>query len=157
EPAVGSVYLDVGFEHLSLLRKLGTLPAARIGGVLLISLFGAFLMAGAAWSAKRGARSAESSAVGAPRSALCAPRFATWQHSLKRDFVLGAGSVFTAGLVVGIYLLGASGALEAGWTALGVAVAGAVLAEWWKFGLTGKHLTAGEVFRDMFVSGLLAA
>jgi hypothetical protein len=38
-----------------------------------------------------------------------------------------------------------------------VAVAGAVLAEWWKYGLTGTHLTPGEVFRDMLVSGLLAA
>src|SRR5207237_5928895 len=35
--------------------------------------------------------------------------------------------------------------------------AGAALAEWLKFGLTGKHLTAGEAFRDVLASGLLAA
>src|SRR5262249_19099421 len=49
------------------------------------------------------------------------------------------------------------GPFEVGWTALGVAVAGAALAEWWKYGLTGRHLTAAELFQDMVVTGGLAA
>ena len=59
-------------------------------------------------------------------------------------------------LVVETYVLGGRGPLETGWTALGLAIAGAAVAEWWKFGLTGKHLTAVEVFQDVLASGLLA-
>ena len=39
------------------------------------------------------------------------------------------------------------GALEAGWTALDLAVAGAAVAEWWKYRLTGRHLTAWRCSR----------
>ncbi|MGD0044559.1 MAG: hypothetical protein ABSE84_29840, partial [Isosphaeraceae bacterium] len=39
---------------------------------------------------------------------------------------------------------------------LGLAVAGAAVAEWWKNGLTGKHLTSLEAFQDVLASGLLA-
>src|SRR5262249_54623856 len=56
-----------------------------------------------------------------------------------------------------IYLLSQREPLEAGWTSVGMAVAGAALAEWLKFGLTGRHLTAGEVLQDMLATGLPAA
>jgi hypothetical protein len=46
ELAAGTVYLDVRFERLPLLRKLGMMPTARIVGVLLLSLLGALLTAG---------------------------------------------------------------------------------------------------------------
>jgi cyclic beta-1,2-glucan synthetase len=45
ESAVGTVYLDVRFDQLPLLRKLSMSPGARIGGVLLVSIFGALLTA----------------------------------------------------------------------------------------------------------------
>jgi cyclic beta-1,2-glucan synthetase len=154
EPAAGTLFLDIRFERFFLLRKLGTL----IGGVLLLSLFAALLTVALrrAWSAERRARNAESEEP-TSRSPLRSPRQETWIANFKRDFVLGAGTVLTGCLGFGIYLLGASSILETGWTALGVAVAGGLLAEWWKFGLAGKHLTAGELFRNMLVSGLLAA
>ena len=33
---------------------------------------------------------------------------------------------------------------------------GGLVAGWWKYGLTGRHLTAGEAFQDILVTGLLA-
>ena len=60
-------------------------------------------------------------------------------------------------LVVEIVSIGDKGRLEAGWAALGVALAGAAIAEWWKFGLVGRHLTAAEVFQNMAATGLPAA
>ena len=64
--------------------------------------------------------------------------------------------VFILLLAMGIFLLGEQRPLDVGWTALGMAVAGVAIAGWWKFGLTGKHLTAAEVFQDVLASGLLA-
>ena len=75
---------------------------------------------------------------------------------LLADLIQGVGVVLIALLVVETYVLGARGRLETGWTALGLAIAGAAVAEWWKFGLTGKHLTGLEVFQDVLASGLLA-
>src|SRR5262249_28748994 len=45
EPAGGTLYLDVRFDRLTLLRKLSLFPAARVAGVLLLSVLGAFLVA----------------------------------------------------------------------------------------------------------------
>lgn len=156
EPTVGTVYFDIGFEQLSVLRKLSMLPGARMGGVLLASLLGAILTLCLRalfrrWPSRES--SGETSEVPEPVARAGATRLHAW----KRDLVQGAGVVFIAGLAISIYVLGGSGRLEIGWTALGLAVAGAGLAEWWKYGLTGKHLQAGEVFQDMLVSGLLAA
>ena len=47
--------------------------------------------------------------------------------------------------------------MEVGWLPLGFAVAGVALGEWWKFGLTGRHLTPVEAIRDGLATGLLAA
>jgi cyclic beta-1,2-glucan synthetase len=172
EPVEGTLYLDLRFERLPLLRKLSTFPAARIGGTLLVGLVMALLAALVALGAGRGrgARTAAEedslSDAEAPSPLTPTPlsggeadrgEGAAWWRSLKQDVVYGGGTVFTVGLAVAIYLLGERGRLEAGWAALWVAAAGAALAEWWKYGLTGKHLTAGEAFQDAFVSGLLAA
>jgi cyclic beta-1,2-glucan synthetase len=156
EPAVGTVSLDSRFERLPPLRKLSTSPAARFGGVLLASLLVASLTAllralSGGWRGRAAAGAAEEFSGRMP------PARASWLGHLRRDFVQGAGAVFIAVLGVAIYLMGAQGPLEVGWTALGVAVAGAAIAEWWKYGLTGRHLTAPEVFRDMLATGLLAA
>jgi cyclic beta-1,2-glucan synthetase len=150
EPAEGTLYVDLHFHRLPLLQKLSTHPAARIGGSFLISLFLALLAALVALvvGAGRGARTA---------AAEDSASDAGWWRGLKQDVLFGGGAVFAVGLAVAIYLLGERGRLEAGWASLGVAAAGAALAEWWKYGLTGKHLTAGETFQNAFVSGLLAA
>src|SRR5262249_14334357 len=85
------------------------------------------------------------------------PAESSWVRQLRGDFVRGAGAVLIALVVIAIDLLGAKGRLEVGWAALAVAFAGAFVAEWWKYGLTGRHVTATEVFQDMVTTGLLAA
>jgi cyclic beta-1,2-glucan synthetase len=155
EPAEGTLYVDLRFQRLPWLQKLSTFPAARMGGALLVGLVLALLAALVArglssgpWAVGDGQSAGASSLPTAP---------AAWWRGLKQDVLSGGGAVFTAGLTVAVYLLGERGRLEAGWAALAVAAAGAALAEWWKYGLTGKHLTAREAFQDAFVSGLLAA
>ncbi|MEJ7640307.1 MAG: hypothetical protein WKF75_20660 [Singulisphaera sp.] len=49
------------------------------------------------------------------------------------------------------------GPMEVGWLPLGFAVVGVALGEWWKYGLTGRHLTPVEALRDGLATGLLAA
>ncbi|HEX8203156.1 MAG TPA: hypothetical protein VF590_21955, partial [Isosphaeraceae bacterium] len=85
-----------------------------------------------------------------------APGGSGWGRSLQRDFVQGAGAVAIGALVLGVDLMGGTGPLEVGWTPLALAVAGAAIGEWWTFGLTGKHLTAADAFRDALATGLLA-
>ena len=154
--ATGSIAIDIRFKRLSILRKLGMSPWARFGGVFLASLAGwllASLLRSAAsrWPGVEPAREAEA----LPRQSV-APA-TTWPRWLLRDLVKGAGAVFVVLLAMAIDLLGAKGPLEVGWTALAIAVAGAAVAEWWKFGLTRKHLAPAEVFQDMLATGLLAA
>jgi len=148
ELAAGTLHFDVGFDRLPMLRKLGMWPAARMAAVLLASLLMAALAA-LVWLVV-GRWPAGASA----RHRGVTPRA---EPGLKDDFVGGSAFVFIAGLSITVAWLGGLSSLEAGWIALGVAVAGAVLAEWLKFGLTGKHLTPAELFQDMLASGLLAA
>ena len=132
-PVAGTIYLDVRFGRVPLHERLGESPLARIVGVLALSL----LLGGLP---RRGGEPA-----GRER------------RGLTRDFVLSVGIVAIACLGIGVNQLGARGASEAGWTALAVALAGAAIGEWLKFGLTGKHLSGREVFQDLFATGLLAA
>ena len=154
--AKGSIAIDIRFKRLSILRKLGMSPWARFGGVFLASLVGwllASLLRSAAFPWPGREPTSESEAL--PGQSV--PAETTWPRWLLRDLVKGAGAVFIAVLAMAIDLLGEKGPLEAGWTALGIAIAGAAIAEWWKFGLTRRHLTAAEVFQDMLATGLLAA
>ena len=73
------------------------------------------------------------------------------------DFVRGGGAVFVVLLALEIFLLGEQGRWRSAGRPWEWRVAGVAIAEWWKYGLTGKHLTAAEVFQDMLVTGLLAA
>ncbi|MFO0810750.1 MAG: hypothetical protein U0746_19140 [Gemmataceae bacterium] len=136
EAAEGSLLLDVRFEPLATTRKLAMLPAARIGGVVVVSLVGAMLVR----------------LLGARRKAASG-----LVEGVRRDVVQGVGVVAIAVLGIVIYQLGDRGRLEVGWAALGVAVAGAAVAEWWVFGLTNRHLTAGDVLVSMLATGLPAA
>lgn len=147
EPAVGTVYVDIVFDRLPLLRKLGSLFGARVAGVLLVGLLGALATAmsrafpGLCRTTDRSERTHGTSLL----------------RTLQRDFVYGTAVVFVATLVIGVYSLGGMSSLAAGWSALGIAVVGAGLGEWLKYGLTGKHLTPGEVFQNVVATGLLAA
>ena len=150
EPVTGTVHFDVRFDRLSLSRKLSTHVMARLGGVLIVSLAGALFAAllGRFLGPKRTADARD-----AARPASTPSRFA----GLRHDFVIGAGIILIASLTISIYGLGTKGILEAGWSALLAAVAGAVIAEWLKLGLTGKHQDPLEVFQNMAATGLLAA
>jgi cyclic beta-1,2-glucan synthetase len=145
EPPAGkrdALDVDVRFERLSWLRRLSTSPPGRMAGVLALGVIGA----GVSWMLRRTLRSAtEGDSPPAHRTGLV------------RDFVQGAGTVFIVALAIAVYQVGARGPLEAGWAALGLAAAGAAVAQWWKRGLTGRHLTPSEVFQDLVATGLLAA
>ena len=78
-------------------------------------------------------------------------------RGLKQDCVFGAAAASIAGLAVWVFILGQKTRLGVGWAPLQVAIAGLAVAEWLKFGLTGKHLSLGEALQDLLVSGGLAA
>ena len=154
--AKGSIAIDIRFKRLSILRKLGMSSWARFGGVFLASLVGwllASLLRSTAFPWPGREPTSESEAL--PGQSV--PAETTRPRWLLRDLVKGAGAVFIVVLAMAIDLLGEKGPLEAGWTALGIAIAGAAIAEWWKYGLTRRHLAAAEVFQDMLATGLLAA
>src|SRR5262249_40186158 len=129
EPVEGTLYLDLRFERLPLLRKLSMFPAARIGGAFLVGLLMALLAALVATGTGRGRRGqtlAEEDYVSDAERPPLTPtplpsaergwgEGTVWWRSLKQDLVYGGGAVFTVGLAVAIYLLGERGRLEAGW------------------------------------------
>ena len=69
-------------------------------------------------------------------------------RSLRRDFVAAVSMVSIAGLATCVYLLGQRGVWRFGWQELLVAIAAGALAEWSKYGLTGKHLTPREAAQE---------
>jgi cyclic beta-1,2-glucan synthetase len=146
-PAVGSIKIDVRFLRLPWLRKLSTERAVRVGGVALASLLAALLAILARWA----------SATWAGRGPEPSRTELAWPQALGRDFVLGLGTVAIVCLALGIDVIGGMGPLEIGWSPAAMALAGVALAEWWKFGLTGRHLTPGETLRDGLITGWLAA
>jgi cyclic beta-1,2-glucan synthetase len=163
--ATGTLDIDVRFEQLSATRKLSMHPAGRLGGVLLV----VGLMAGfVALVRVRARHDSGRSAVGqvsnlsgqvgnlSHRDTGSAPHNGV-SNPLGRDFVRGVGLVAIVALVLGIYHVGGLGRLEVGWLAVGLALAGIVVAGWLKWGLTGRHLTAGEVLVSGLATGLPAA
>ena len=144
-PATGTILIDGRFEQLSPVRKLGMLRWARAAGVLLASLLLAMLV-GSLRSATRW-RLQDGPAL---------PVRPSWVQGLREDLVRGSGAVFMVLLALAIFRLGEQRPLDAGWTALEIAVAGMVLAGWWNYGLTGRSPTAREAFQDALVTGLLA-
>ena len=150
KPVTGTVFLDVRFDRLSPARKLSTHVTARLGGVLIVSFAGALLTAllGRFFRPKRSADACDMARVASTPGRLA---------GLRRDFVIGAGLILIGGLAISIYGLSTEGILEGGWSALAAAVAGAVIAEWLKVGLTGKHQDPLEVFLNMAATGFLVA
>jgi len=155
EPAKGQVSLDIRFDRIALARKLSSWPGARLAGVLLLSVLGAV----ATGAMCQSSRLCKRWGIGKPGllPTESAFRTAVWLRGVKRDFVWAVAIVVIAGLAIAVYSAGAKSGWDIGWTSLAVAAAGAVVAEWLKLGLTGKHLTPGEVFRDMLASGMMAA
>ena len=155
EPAKGTILIDARFERLSVLRRLSLSNGIRFGAVLLASLLVAMLTAllrsvGGWWSEGETSNKSETLAKQAPSASPAG------LQPLVGDLVRSAGVVLIALLVIEVFILGSRGRLETGWTALGLAFAGAAVAEFWKIGLTGKHLTSLEAFQDVLATGLLA-
>jgi hypothetical protein len=150
KPSSGTVQLDIRFDRLSPARRLSRHVTARFAGVLIVSLAGALFAAflGRFFRAKRTAITADPARPESTPSRLA---------GLRRDFVIGAAIILIASLALSIYGLFTRSIFEVGWSALVAAVAGAVIAEWLKLGLTGKHLDPFQVFQNMAVTGLLAA
>ncbi|MDD5672422.1 MAG: hypothetical protein PHN49_12375, partial [Candidatus Omnitrophica bacterium] len=75
------------------------------------------------------------------------------------DFFYGVLTVLIIGVALRIYSMGMANPLSNGFTMsfLGVGMIGALIAELLKLRLTGKHLTAFEVFQNVLLVGFLAA
>jgi len=78
---------------------------------------------------------------------------------VRTDLLYGAVAVLIASVAMSIYSMGMVSPLDAGLglDVLGVALAGALIAEAMTFGHTGRHLRAAEFTQHMLLSGLLAA
>ncbi len=141
-PVTGTLSFDVRFEPLTPLRKLSLSLPARFVGVALAGLLVAAIevLVRLATSRPEGER---------PRGEA---RPGAWLH----DLVHGVGVVALACLALAIDHVGGLDRLDVGWWPVWLALAGWVLGAWWKFGLTGEHLTPGEALRDALASGLLA-
>ncbi|APW64256.1 GH94 family glycosyltransferase (phosphorylase) (plasmid) [Paludisphaera borealis] len=138
--ATGSLRIDARFEELSFARGLSLSFWARLAGVAIVGLFVGAVVALAGAVVGRAGGGEQSTA---PRG-------------LGGDLIRGVGWAFIAFLVVATYRQGARDALEAGWSVLGLAVAGAIVGGWWKLGLTGKLPTPREAFQHALAGGLLA-
>jgi cyclic beta-1,2-glucan synthetase len=152
ESARGTLQIDARFTRLDPLRRLSLEPWARWGGVLAASAAAALIVALLHLLAGRASSHlAEEQEVSIP------PPETPWPWLLARDAVQGVGVVLIAVLVVVVYQLGSLGPLEIGWSPIIAAGAGVLVAEWWKRGLTGRHLTTTEAFLDALATGLPAA
>ncbi|MFH0908028.1 MAG: hypothetical protein V1929_04640 [bacterium] len=139
QSAAGKLFLALDFEKRSLAEIIRDSAWAK-AGLLLATSFAAWLLAAlAARLFRRPASAQTATPVG-----------------LARDFTLGLGAVLTAGLALYIHKLGGLTPDAAGFRFLAVAVGGAALADFMKYGLTRNHLTPSECFRSLFLSGLLA-
>ena len=78
-------------------------------------------------------------------------------RAIPRDVALGTAAVLTAGVALATQWLGAKSVLDSGYVFLGVALAGGLVGQLWKFAATGRMLTAAEAFWDVLATGLLAA
>ena len=137
EPASGSVVLDVRFAKIPWTRKLAESPLSRIGGVLAVAGLLALASSLAFGRVDRGGGREAS--------------------GLRRDLVQGVGIVLIAGLALAVFELGGRGESGMSWDCLWFAAVGAIVANWWKVGLTGRALGPLEVFQDSLAVGLFAA
>jgi cyclic beta-1,2-glucan synthetase len=151
ETARGALLIDGRFARLTPLRRMSLEPWARYGGVLLASAAAALIVLLFQVLVRRPftgrAEDFQEPIPPPPRPA---------SSLLVRDAVGGVGLVLIAGLSLWSYQLGSLDPLQIGWSPIAAAAAGAIVGEWWKRGLTGRHLTAAEVFLDMMATGVLA-
>ncbi|MFA5256183.1 MAG: hypothetical protein WC419_05775, partial [Candidatus Omnitrophota bacterium] len=131
----GILYFDLDLYKLTFLEKY--LIPIKAGMVLILGLFLALMAA------------LLSMVLGKNRAG----------KPFNRDITYGIACVLIVAVTLGIYSMGEMNPLDAGlnFGFLAVAAAGLLIAGLLKRGLTGKHLTAGEVLQNVLFAGLLAA
>lgn len=149
----GTLYFDFDFSKVTILQK--HFMPIETGLIILLSLLAAWM---AALAGKMFGRKRDGAKIPGGGCADCSCGQPSGFSVLKRDFLYGVAAVMIATVAFHIYSMGALNPLEGGFSLgfLAAGLAGALIAELLKFGLTGKHLTAGEVFQDVFLTGLLA-
>ncbi len=136
EAASGKICLDASFVRLSFWEKLSVTSHGKIEAVAVLSLILSliFLLPIGAFSR---------------------------QHRVSGTFAqnieLGVAVVLVACISATTYIVGSLCPFDAIFVCLGIALAGAAAGGLLKFGLTGYFPRPGEIFRDSFISGLLAA
>lgn len=156
----GTLYFDLEFGRLNFFEK--NLTFLKAGLVVSASLLLALLTA---LLGKRGEsrhceefRQTRRNDKAISEQRLLRPAFWAGLAMTGRDFFWGLAAVLIGGTAVALYSLGTVNPLDEGLNLnfLGVAVLGAGIAEFLKFGLLRKHLTPSEVFQNVLVTGLLA-
>ncbi len=140
EPKAGTLYFDFHFGKLKFSETAGGKVGLVLATGFLMALIWAF------FGRLFGRR-------GADRQLDAGVKF--------RDLIYGIAAVLIAGVAFIIYTLGPSlpamSSQDVVLRFLSVGLMGAVIAQLLKSGLTGKHLTPGEVFQNILLTGLLAA
>ncbi len=175
--ASGTVYLECRFGRLSLLEAILLSPYGRLGAAAAIGLLAALLVGVGRLAPGRlflgrsgGDHSPERSHFSwwrfrnrrqerRRREHVAVPFGGTsgFARALLRDVAFGTAAVLTACVALAVQELGARSVLDSGYVFLGVALAGGLVGQLWKFAATGRMLTAGEAFCDVLATGLLAA
>ncbi|MBI4387678.1 MAG: hypothetical protein HY582_01380, partial [Candidatus Omnitrophica bacterium] len=152
-PVTGKLYFDLGFGKLTFIEKHFTY--IKVASVILMSFLFAFFITffGNLFSGNSTATSIKTGSDKTPLDSSKTPIFSR----LKRDFFYGTMAVLISGVALAIYLLGTMNPMDIDFWFLIVGLMGAVIGELFKFKFTGKHLTASEVFLNIFFTGLLAA
>jgi len=148
DAAVGTLHLDCRFGRLTYAERLNASVYGRWTAVLAISLLAAFV----AWLSRAGfLRDSGPDLPDSGESGYGKLR------SFTVDLAFGTAIVLMTVMAFAIQWLGTRSVLETGHVYLAVALLGGLVAELWKLGQIGRHLTPSEAFRDVLAMGILAA
>jgi cyclic beta-1,2-glucan synthetase len=150
-PVTGILYFDLEFVKLTFLQKNFTF--VKVGMVLLIGLLIALAIALLGWLFGLYRSCGQLKTINDEPDSLQASTLSR----LKWDFVYGMVIVSVIGTALWVYFLGTMSPLDPNFCFLAAGLIGAVIAELLKLGITGKHLTPGEVFQNVLLVGFLAA
>ncbi|MDP3790886.1 MAG: hypothetical protein Q8R38_02455 [Candidatus Omnitrophota bacterium] len=145
----GMLYIDLDFYKLTFLQKYFTF--IKYGLVLILGLIlGLVTLIFSELFGKKHKAGSVKRAV---------PTAGFTLSSIKRDLLYGIAAVSIIGISMAAFSVGSARLLDSGirFEFLAIGLAGAVITWVIKRGLTGKNLTAVEVFQDIVLTGILAA
>ena len=150
----GTLYLGFDFCKSSFFANY--FEAIKFGSVFLLALLLSLLVSFLAKFQGGDRGGAKSKTAGGEGLNIVSPKETTLLPRLMKDLLYGAITVLALGTAIWIYMLGfsAAGSIRG---ILAAGILGALIAECLKHQFTGKHLTAGEVFQNVLVTGVLAA